>query len=58
MANISVTEKELFTIRSALRVLIADQTVHYDSNPTKKKLEEINNIEKLLKKLGEQNGKL
>lgn len=55
--NINVTKDELFIIRSALRVLVADLTVNYDENPTKKKLEEIQKIEELIKKIGEQNGK-
>jgi hypothetical protein len=48
----TVTKEEVFTIRSALRILISDLTVDYDKNPTKEKLEEISKVEKIAKKLG------
>jgi hypothetical protein len=58
MANISisVSKEELFTIRSALRVLVSDLTTTYDDQPTKERLKEISDVENLLKRLGGANG--
>jgi hypothetical protein len=55
--SIKLNKKQIFKIGSALRILIADVTAHYDEQPTKTKLKQIEKLEKLLKYLGEYNGK-